>query len=351
MMKDIKNLLLFNLVVIFLIGCKSLPSFDDVLPDKRTTYKKSKDLPELEIPPDLTVTKGQYSSEIPSDAESTSLNEFERQRSMKNSNEMILGSGNFEDEKWIALAGSSGDIWPKLKDFWSSNGYNFYLDDAELGVLETDWKETDKIKQKFKVLTEPAEDGGTILFLSSERQELSEGEWLDTQSDESSEKDIINKLSLHFDVTLKRKAKEFDSKSISTNDLVDKVDRKKVQIRSTKEGIKYLEIAAGIDLVWSNSREVIEQAGYFYEAGNETEGTHSFLYMKEVSEDEEKSLFSRLKFWGDDENEKLLYQLSLKSVGDKTEIFLLKEDGEVEVEENAANIFNTLQSLYSNSKI
>ena len=80
MMKDIKNLLLFNLVVIFLIGCKSLPSFDDVLPDKRTTYKKSKDLPELEIPPDLTVTKGQYSSEIPSDAESTSLNEFERQR-------------------------------------------------------------------------------------------------------------------------------------------------------------------------------------------------------------------------------------------------------------------------------
>ena len=116
MMKDIKNLLLFNLVVIFLIGCKSLPSFDDVLPDKRTTYKKSKDLPELEIPPDLTVTKGQYSPEIPSDAESTSLNEFERQRSMKNSNEMILGSGNFEDEKWIALAGSSGDIWPKLKD-------------------------------------------------------------------------------------------------------------------------------------------------------------------------------------------------------------------------------------------
>ena len=69
------------------------------------------------------------------------------------------------------------------------------MDDAELGVLETDWKETDKIKQKFKVLTEPAEDGGTILFLSSERQELSEGEWLDTQSDESSEKDIINKLS------------------------------------------------------------------------------------------------------------------------------------------------------------
>ena len=66
---------------------------------------------------------------------------------------------------------------------------------------------------------------------------------------------------------------------------------------------------------------------------------------------QEKSLFSRLKFWGDDENEKLLYQLSLKSVGDKTEIFLLKEDGEVEVEENAANIFNTLQSLYSNLKI
>ena len=51
----IKNLILLY-CLIFIYGCESLPSFDEVLPDKRTTYRKSKDLPELEIPPDLTAS-------------------------------------------------------------------------------------------------------------------------------------------------------------------------------------------------------------------------------------------------------------------------------------------------------
>ena len=55
-MKQLRNLIFLN-CIIFIYGCESLPSFDEVLPDKRTTYRKSKDLPELEVPPDLTVTK------------------------------------------------------------------------------------------------------------------------------------------------------------------------------------------------------------------------------------------------------------------------------------------------------
>ena len=148
-MKKFRNLVLLN-CIIFIYGCESLPSFDDVLPDKRTTYKKSRDLPELEVPPDLTVTKGEYSSEIPSDKnESTSLNEFEKQRQMMKADDMILGTGDFDGEKWVALSGSAGDVWPKLQEFWKNNNYTVYLDDVELGVLETDWKETEKIRQKF----------------------------------------------------------------------------------------------------------------------------------------------------------------------------------------------------------
>ena len=37
-----------------LVGCDSMPSFDDVLPDERQEYRRSRDLPPLEVPPDLT---------------------------------------------------------------------------------------------------------------------------------------------------------------------------------------------------------------------------------------------------------------------------------------------------------
>ena len=239
-MKKLRNLILLN-CIIFIFGCESLPSFDDVLPDKRTTYRKSRDLPELEVPPDLTVTKGEYSSDIPSDRESTSLNEFERQRSTRGDDGIILGSGNFEDEQWVALRGTSVDLWPKLREFWQNNGYIVFLDDAELGVLETDWKITEQTKQKFKILTEPAEGGGTILFLSSERQELSEGDWLDSQPDKLAEKDIINKLNIHFNNIVKIKEnRPIDNTSLINSD-IQKPSKEKAEILNSPKGESYLQ--------------------------------------------------------------------------------------------------------------
>ena len=140
-MKKFRNLVLLN-CIIFIYGCESLPSFDDVLPDKRTTYKKSRDLPELEVPPDLTVTKGKYSSEIPSDKnESTSLNEFEKQRQMMKADDMILGTGDFDGEKWVALSGRTIDIWPNLQESKGSPIYTPYsinlfdsLEPVSLGI-------------------------------------------------------------------------------------------------------------------------------------------------------------------------------------------------------------------------
>ena len=347
-MKKLRNLILLN-CIIFIFGCESLPSFDDVLPDKRTTYGKSRDLPELEVPPDLTVTKGEYSSDIPSDRESTSLNEFERQRSMRGDDDgIILGSGNFEDGQWVALRGTSVDLWPKLREFWQNNGYIVFLDDAELGVLETDWKITEQTKQKFKILTEPSEGGGTILFLSSERQELSEGDWLDSHPDKLAEKDIINKLNKHFNNIVKIKEnRPMDSTSLINSD-IQKPSKEKAEILNSPEGESYLEVTENFSLVWNNTKQVLEQAGYFLEASDQEKGIYSFRYIKSEEEEEEKSLFSRLKFWGDDEDEEgILYQLSLTSINNKTEIVVLNENGELQTEGDAINILTTIKNLYN----
>ena len=347
-MKKLRNLILLN-CTIFIFGCESLPSFDDVLPDKRTTYRKSRDLPELEVPPDLTVTKGEYSSDIPSDQESTSLNEFERQRSMRGDDGIILGSGNFEDEQWVALRGTSVDLWPKLREFWQNNGYIVYLDDAELGVLETDWKITRQTKQKFKILTEPAEGGGTILFLSSERQELSEGDWLDSQPDKLAEKDIINKLNIHFNNIVKIKEDyPIDNTSLTNSD-IQKPSKEKAKILNSPEGKSYLEVTENFSLVWNNTKQVLEQAGYFLGASDQEKGIYNFRYFKsEEEEEEDKSLFSRLKFWGDDENEEgTLYQLSLTSVDNKIKIVVLNENGELQTEGDVINILTTMKNLYN----
>ncbi len=67
------------LFAFILAGCNSLPSLDDVLPDTKNEYRKSRDLPVLEVPPDLTNTTNEAMS-IPGENEAITLNEYQRQR-------------------------------------------------------------------------------------------------------------------------------------------------------------------------------------------------------------------------------------------------------------------------------
>lgn len=348
-MMILRNFILL-VCVLALFGCSALPSLDEVLPDKRTTYRKSRDLPTLEVPPDLTVTKGEYAAAIPGEEESTSLSEFERQRSQSAGGGAVLGGGEFEGEQWLALQGTSVELWPKLREFWKGKGYAMDLDDAELGVLETEWKEGEGDKHKFKIFTEPGQSGGTILFLSSERQELSEGEWLEAGPDVAMDKNVISELNHHFHGTLVGRTgstgSSSTSSSFSTSSALPEPIKPKAEVLDVGDGKSYLAIPQEFTRAWRDTELVIQRAGYFIEGSDQEKGTYNFLYYKPKGE-EKKSLLKKLKFWGDDEDEGTSYQLSLTGVGDKTEIIVMNEKGEWETGDDAAIILSTLQRLFN----
>jgi len=350
-------MILRNLVLIIsfiaVYGCSNIPglgSLDDVLPDKRTAYQQSRGLPELEVPPDLTVTEGEHAADIPGE-ESTSLTEFQRQRSQKNRQGSVLGSGEVDGEQWLALRGTSIDIWPKLKEFWNENEYIIDLDDAELGVLETDWKEDGSSRHKFKLFTEPDESGGTVLYMSSEKQDLSEGEWLEALADSRLEKNTMRKINLHF----------YGTESVSTNSTVRNTStsspsvetetperiKPKAEVLNVGDGKSYLAIPQEFTRAWRETKTIIERAGYSIEGSDQEKGLYDFRYFKPEGEKEEEGMLSKLKFWGDDEDEGEVYQLSLTGVGDKTEVIVMNADGEWETGEDAKVILDTLRSFYN----
>lgn len=335
-----------------IFGCSSMPSLDEVLPDKRKTYQKSRDLPALEVPPDLTVTEGEYAAAIPSDEQANTLSEFERQRAAgtrKSVGGAVLGGGQSEGEQWLALQGSIADVWPQLDQFWQEKDYLLDLNDAELGVLETDWKEEDGEKHRFKIFAEPGESGDTILFLSSERQELSEGEWLDAAPDVDLEKKIIRKLSLHFYGTeFENTASTSESGSSSSTSTTSKPKtiRPKAEVLQVSEGKSYLAIPQEYTRAWRDTERVLERAGYTVLDKSQEKGTYNFLYFKPKGE-EKKGFLKKLKFWSDDEDEGTPYQLSLTGVGNKTEIIVMDKDGEWETGEDAGMILSRLKELYN----
>jgi len=350
-MTILRNLILL-VCALSIFGCSALPSLDEVLPDKRKSYRKSRDLPNLEVPPDLTVTEGEYAAAIPSDEEANTLSEFQKQRAAgtrKSIGGAVLGGGQSEGEQWLALQGSANDIWPQLHQFWQEKAYVLDLDDAELGVLETTWKESESESERhrFKIFVEPGESGDTVLFLSSEREELSEGEWFTAAPDVALEKKIIRKLSLHFYGTeFEETAQAVANSGSSSSVPAEKAIRPKAEILEAGDGKSYLAIPQEFTRAWRDTKVVMERAAFLIQGSNQENGTYDFLYYRPKGE-EKKSLLNKLKFWGDDDDAGTPYQLSLTGVGDKTEVIVMNEKGEWAIGEDADAILSKLKDLHN----
>ncbi|MDE0283406.1 MAG: hypothetical protein OXN26_02485, partial [Gammaproteobacteria bacterium] len=54
--------------ICFLTSCAYMPDIGKILPDKKSEYKKSESMPDLEIPPDLTADAINDSMNIPNEA-------------------------------------------------------------------------------------------------------------------------------------------------------------------------------------------------------------------------------------------------------------------------------------------
>ncbi|MGR9088995.1 MAG: outer membrane protein assembly factor BamC, partial [Gammaproteobacteria bacterium] len=175
----LKTCLVGVIIVLMLVGCsKIVPKLDEVLPDRRTEYKKSKSLPDLEVPPDLTTDAIQDRMAIPKAGEAASFSTFqERAAERKRDQELERSESSaiklLENETVLAVEGVTVQIWPQLRSFFEGLGYGLELDDEELGVIETAWNENQEelVRDKFKVFAEPGQEPGTTLLYVSHRGE------------------------------------------------------------------------------------------------------------------------------------------------------------------------------------
>ena len=353
-----KNLFLLFITLFSIHGCGSLPSLDEVLPDNRDRYQKSRTLPDLEVPPDLTSEALNDPLVIPDEEDANTLSEFQRRKIMREGGQLSdaeMALLDNADEKWLAVQGTTLTVWPKLREFWLAKGFEMDLDDAELGVLETNFKDisVDGVvthREKFKVFSE---EGGTpgnlVLFLSSERQEKisgSEGnvDWIGQESDGEQEKELIGQLNLHFyGVSATASSTSSSSGSKRTGSSIYPVI--KAEILSAGEDKEYLAIPEEFSRAWRNMEDAISRSGMYIDSKDKEKGIYTVLYFADTSE-EEKSLLSKLKFWeGEDEGTE--YHLSLTGVGDKTEVVVLDDEDKWSASRDASRILSMLQTHYN----
>lgn len=364
-MRLYKTILLL-LMLFITAACNYMPKLDEVIPDRRTEYKKSEAMPDLEVPPDLTVNANTDPLNIPNE-EATTLSEFESQKKMRHGGAATPGKAGAEgDEQWLSVQGSTADIWPKLKEFWVGKGYTLDLEDKDLGVMETNWLEAQQegvaaSRSKFRVFAEEGgAPGSTILYLSSQKQEkiAAKGEkanWVDIEKNVEMEKQMIGALNLHFygnktpaGSSSIAKASDTASRKSATSAPVAK--KPKAEIQKLAEDKSFLSLPEEFNRAWSLTETAILDAGMFIDNKDRTKGLYYVTYRGQEGEQKKTGLLSKLKFWGNKEPEPKVYQISLTGVGEKTELVVLNEKGDWAKQEEATLILTLLQGQYNSSR-
>ncbi len=348
------------LTLIFIGGCAYIPGLDEIIPDRRTDYQKSESLPDLEVPPDLTTEALEDPLVIP-DEEATTLSEYERQKRGQSGIQAldVTGAAGYPGELWLTLQGSTIEIWPKLNEYWVNKGFSLDLNDAELGVLETEWLQEDGdgivvYRNKFKIFSEAGgAPNSTVLFLSSERQEKiinddGSESWVELDRNNELEQTIIGELNIHYYGNVESAAATQDISTNTARPTKAKPTRKRVELLKLDDDKSYLSLPEEFSRAWVQTEEVLGKAGLFVENKNKDKGLYYIVYYPDPEEDEE-SLLSKLKFWGDDEDDGEEYQVSLTGVGDKTELVILDNAGNWAEYQRAVRILILLQAQYNNA--
>ena len=343
------------LLLIVLGGCSMVPSLDKVMPDNRIQYKKSKTLPDLEIPPDLTTKAIQDLMVIPSGAvgETASFSTYqERAADRKRDQELERSESGaiklLENEHILAVEGVAAQIWPKLRDFWGGLGYGLELDDEELGVVETLWNENQEelVRDKFKIFAEPGQQSGTTLLYVSHRGEelVPQGDklvWQARLRDIELERRVVELLEKNLNGVGSRDTEIVERGSALESDpssLMVQSDVGRAELISAGGGKIYLALAEDFSAAWESLAIVLGRTGVVVEREDESRGLY-FVRMPSGDDAEEKGVLSKLKFWGGDDSQ---FQLSLTGVGEKTEIVLLNQDGKWETSEVASDLLTRL---------
>ncbi len=315
-------------------------NLDTLLPDRRPDYRKSALAQPLEVPPDLTSSTIDDTLVVPelNPAGSASLSAYASERGgpqpQARQAEAVLPpqpgitleqDGN---QRWLIVAAAPDQVWPKVREFWTSNGFALKRDDPTIGIMETDWVEnradipqdgiravlkkyldilySSPTRDKFRVrLERTAEGGATEVYLThSGVEEVAVGgsgasttntyTWQGRPSDPELEAEMLKRLMVYLGASEKRaetQAQQAKAGAATAGPRVRLVE---------EGGESRLIVSEEYSRAWRLVGLALDSGNYAVEEQNRGQGLYVVEYRdpeKENRKPGDEGWLSKLAFW------------------------------------------------------
>lgn len=144
--KFVPKLTALLLLTTLVTACDTIPFLDT-----KSDYKGAGRSRPLEVPPDLTAITTSDAYSVPGG--STSFSDFNQaQQGQEVGVEKVLANPEGVKmvkagaQRWLVVDAPAERVWPVIREFWAEQGFAVRVEDAQIGVMETEWKEADAIK-------------------------------------------------------------------------------------------------------------------------------------------------------------------------------------------------------------
>lgn len=324
-----------------LAGCDSIPFIDNT-----SDYKGAGRSRPLEVPPDLTSSPTSDAYSIPG---STSYSTYSQaQEGQEVGVEKVLPTPDgvklerAGSQRWLVVNAPAEKIWPVIREFWIEQGFAVRVENAQTGVMETEWIDADAVKKdtsggmgdkfdrwldklsgyadkkKFRTrLDRGAEPGTTEIYMThrsvtgapddgknriqTQLGEIETGYKMDAQKapeadarDEELDAELLRRLMVKLGI------EEQQSKTI----LAETVTVKRAEVIKEADGSATLVLSDPFDRAWRRVGLALDRIGFVIEDKDRSNGVFFVRYADVDIDDapkKKKGLLDTLKFWGDDE--------------------------------------------------
>jgi outer membrane protein assembly factor BamC len=344
-----------------LAACAALSACSTLQGDK-VDYKSAGKGVSLEVPPDLTQLSRDSRYTVPGGPVTASSFQVGQAAPGVPTAASTLGDVRIEragTQRWLVVNRSADALWNPVREFWQENGFLLSLEQADLGIMETDWAENRaKIPQdfirnalgkaldsfystaerdRFRTRLERSPSGGTEIYISHRGMvEVynTEGKdqtiWQPRPTDPELEAEFLRRLMIKLGVPQEQ------SKAMVAAAVAKPTSR-----IATVENNPVVQIDEGFDRAWRRVGLSLDRTGFTVEDRDRSQGTYFVRYVEPNADKKDKGFFGKL-FGSSESAAPLKYRISLKSQGESTTVSVLNAAGAPETSANAQRIVQVI---------
>ncbi len=336
-----------------------------VLQSDKVDYKSAAvKAPTLEVPPDLTQLSKESRYNVPGSAVTASSYQM-GQTAVQSTPTAAAALGDVRIERegsqrWLVVNRPADKLWEPVKEFWEENGFNLAMDQANLGIMETDWAENRaKIPQdfirntlgkvfdslystgerdKFRTRLERNADGSTDIFISHrgmvevfDSAQKDHTVWQPRPTDPELEAEFLRRLMVKLGVTQEQ------SKALIAAGVTK--DTSKV---ATVGGQPVVQLTDGFDRAWRRVGLSLDRTNFTVEDRDRSKGLYFVRYVAPDADKAEPGFFSKLFSKSKPDAKPLQFRVSVVSQGNASTVSVQNADGSAADQADSQRIIKVL---------